>query len=111
MIRKNDLKLIYHVDAPSQLFNLREDPLETCDLMSLLGSQKSKDLEEGLRGIVDPEAIDQQAKKDQLILLEKSGGVEAVLKRGTFGHNPIPGRAAKLDSFAIDSSDTASKRF
>jgi choline-sulfatase len=111
MIRKNDLKLIYHVDAPSQLFNLREDPLETCDLMSSLGSQKSKDLEEGLRGIVDPEAIDQQAKKDQLILLEKSGGVEAVLKRGTFGHNPIPGRAAKLDSFAIDSSDTASKRF
>ena len=32
MIRDADMKLIYHVDAPKQLFDLRADPMETQDL-------------------------------------------------------------------------------
>ena len=47
--------------------------------------------EERLRKVVDPEAVDQLAKADQRAHIEKYGGKEAILKRGTFRYSPPPG--------------------
>jgi choline-sulfatase len=40
---------------------------------------------------VDPEAVDQLARADQRAMIERHGGTEAILKRGTFRYSPPPG--------------------
>ena len=44
--------------------------------------------------ICDPELVDQRAKRDQATLVEKHGGRDAVLKRGSFNGTPAPGEKA-----------------
>jgi choline-sulfatase len=83
---------------PNQLFDLLTDPQETNDL--LLTDTKHNVaiiLEAKLREIVDPEAIDKQAKGDQLAHAEKFGGLEAVRQAGTFAVSPIPGKKAQVE--------------
>ncbi|MGE3599906.1 MAG: sulfatase-like hydrolase/transferase [Dehalococcoidia bacterium] len=99
MLRQNDMKLVYHVGERAQLFDLERDPQEMADLNEERSDERGASLENRLREILDPEAVDGQAKSDQRRRLAELGGVEAVLRRGTFGFNPIPGRAAKLDGF------------
>ena len=50
-----------------------------------------RDFETRLRAILDPEAVDAQAKADQRAKVEAFGGEEAVLRRGTFTNSPVPG--------------------
>ena len=78
MIREDNLKLIYHVGMPSQLFDLANDPEETTDLSS--DTSTVSRLEQKLREIVDPECADQTAKSDQAQKVSSYGGKEAVLK-------------------------------
>lgn len=97
-LRHGDLKLIYHVDMPRQLFDLSVDPLEENDLLKDGGSHPSADmLESRLRQILDPAAVDARSKADQAVHMEKFGGVEAVRKEGIFSRSPIPGAEVELE--------------
>ena len=51
--------------------------------------------EQELRGILDPEAVDAQAKADQRAKVEAFGR-EKVLSRGAFANSPTPGEIARL---------------
>jgi choline-sulfatase len=98
-IRDERYKLIYHVDMPNQLFDLHTDPQETNDLLIETPNNKlAQILEAKLREIVDPEALDEQVKSDQLDHAEKFGGLEAVRKAGTFAVSPIPGKKAQVEN-------------
>jgi choline-sulfatase len=99
MLRDGDLKLIYNVGLPPQVFDLAQDPQETRDLSQAEGGALARKLEAKLRTLVDPEAVDQQAKLDQAARVEEEGGREAILGRGSFAHNPVPGKTAELLRF------------
>jgi choline-sulfatase len=47
--------------------------------------------ERELRALIDPEAVDAQAKADQKALIDSFGGKEAVMSRGAFDNSPVPG--------------------
>jgi choline-sulfatase len=49
------------------------------------------DCQAALRKVVNPEAADALARKDQAARIAKLGGREAVLAKGSFGHSPVPG--------------------
>ncbi|MCB0111481.1 MAG: hypothetical protein KDE53_36415, partial [Caldilineaceae bacterium] len=50
------------------------------------------DFEQRLRNLLDPEAVDAQAKAEQLAKVADFGGEAAVLARG-LSNSPIPGEA------------------
>jgi choline-sulfatase len=73
LVRRGDTKLMYHVDAPSQLFNLADDPEE---LHNLADSKPAllKDLTQELRKFCDPELENRRAEEmigKELAALEK----------------------------------------
>ena len=95
MIRHGAYKFVYYVGMPPQLFDLEADPYETRDL----GQNPDyrgvvNDCEAALRRVVDPEAADAQARKDQAAKIASLGGREAILAKGSFGHSPVPGTKA-----------------
>jgi choline-sulfatase len=95
MIRHGKYKYIHYVGLPPMLFDLESDPRERNDLgrnpefLSVV-----RECEARLRTVVDPEAADKQARADQRQYIEKHGGTEAILKRGTFRYSPPPGTKA-----------------
>ena len=91
MIRDANMKLIYHVDAPKQLFDLQTDPMETQDLANDPAyAEMIIRLEIELRKIIDPEAINANAKADQLTRAKNHGGPEAILKMQNITMSPPP---------------------
>ncbi len=95
MVRRANYKFIYYVDMKPELFDLDADPDELDDLADRPEhASLVAEMEAALRSIADPEAVDRQAKADQAALVEKHGGREAVLKKGTFGGTPAPGHKA-----------------
>ena len=98
-IRKGSHKLIYHVDMPSQLFDLSVDPREENDLLAAAQNHPVADaLIAELHKIVDPQAVEKQEKPDQRARIEELGGVEAVAKAGVFSVSPIPGKSVDLET-------------
>jgi choline-sulfatase len=92
MIRKGKFKYVRYVGMPPQLFDLEADPYETRDLGEDPGYRGLvADCEVALRKVVNPEAADAQARKDQAAKIAKLGGREAILAKGSFGHSPVPG--------------------
>lgn len=92
MIRKGKFKYVYYVGMPPQLFDLEADPYETRDLGRDPGYRGFvADCEAALRKVVDPEAADAQARKDQAAKIAALGGREAILAKGSFGYSPVPG--------------------
>jgi len=92
MIRCGKYKYIHYVGLPPMLFDLERDPHERVDL----GCNRDydaviADCEAALRKVVDPETADRLAKADQQAHIEKYGGKDAILKRGTFRYSPPPG--------------------
>ena len=84
---------IHHVGERPQLFDLQSDPQELIDLCENPGSREVVTAcERRLRSLVDPEEADAAAKADQRALIERFGGRERVLQRGTFGNTPVPGK-------------------
>jgi choline-sulfatase len=77
------------------LFDLDADPYERKDLgrdpayAAVVGECEAR-----LRGIVDPEAADAAARADQHAHIDRHGGTDAILKRGTFRYSPPPGAKA-----------------
>lgn len=96
MVRFGEYKYIHYEDYPPQLFNLRDDPMETVDL-SAHGSHRAV-LAEGerlLRTICDPGEVTRRAFADQRRLMERHGGEAAVRGRGGFPYTPAPGEAMR----------------
>lgn len=92
MLRLGPWKYIHYAGLPPQLFNLETDPEELDDRATdpacaavLTG------FETRLRQRLDPEAVDARAKAEQLAILNRHGGAEAVLARGSMGASPPPG--------------------
>jgi choline-sulfatase len=47
--------------------------------------------------MLDPEKVDQRAKRRQAELVAAYGGREAVIRRGSFAYSPPPGFRAEFD--------------
>ncbi len=60
MVRQGDWKLVYHINAPHQLFNLASDPDELSNLYDQ-EHKKAQELESELRKICDPEIENKRA--------------------------------------------------
>lgn len=101
MLRDRRYKYIYHVGGPAQLFDLESDPAEVDDLAQQPDERALRLLrayEAELRELLDPEAVDRQAKADQQRKIASLGGREAVVKRGAFVNSPVPGEAPRFQA-------------
>ena len=99
MLRDRRYKYVYHVNAPAQLFDLSADPDEVNDLAAHPDARSQAllaEYEAMLRELLDPEAVDRQAKADQQRRIESLGGREAVIARGAFTNSPVPGEAPQF---------------
>ena len=92
MIRRGAFKYVHYVGMPPQLFDLAADPLELRDLGQDAGCRGViAECAAALRRVVDPEAIDALARRDQAARIAALGGREAILAKGSFGYSPVPG--------------------
>lgn len=92
MIRNERYKYVHFIDHRPQIFDLLEDPDERHDLAD---DDHFADVlracERELRSIVDPWAVDQEAKANQRRRLEAAGGSEVVLSSGVkIPYTPAP---------------------
>jgi choline-sulfatase len=92
MLRRGKYKYIHYVDYMPELFDLEADPEELINL-SEDADQKAlvAEFEKILFSMLDPEGVDKRAKADQAALIERHGGREAVLNKGSYGPTPAPG--------------------
>ncbi len=91
LLRSLKYKYSYHVNAAPQLFDMDADPQECVDLAGDPGYHELvQSFEAELRVILDPEAVDAQAKADQRKLVDDYGRDE-VIARGSFANSPTPG--------------------
>ncbi len=99
MLRRGDEKLIYHVGAPPQFFDLAADPEEIHDLVQTpAGRVGAAELERALRRICDPETVDRRAKSDQRAKAKFWGGNAQILKEGLLVYPPPPGVKAEIEA-------------
>lgn len=91
MLSDGEYKYVHYVDQPPQLFDLKDDPRELVDLANSTQHRDVRQRFEGeLRGMLDPAAVDAQAKAAQRAKVEEFGGEEAVRNRGYFVNSPTP---------------------
>ena len=101
MLRDGDDKLIAHVDAPPQLFDLAHDPHEAHDLGSEPAAElRLRGLQQQLRHMCDSEQVDRRARADQKAKAEYWGGNAAILKEGLLVYTPPPGVKATVADVA-----------
>ena len=91
MLRNRRYKYIHYVNEPAQLFDLIADPREEVDLaLSPQHADRLAAFARELRDLLDPVATDARAKVDQQAMVQRFGGREAVIARGTFTNSPTP---------------------
>jgi len=93
MLRTGRWKYIHLVGHGAELYDLENDPEELYDL-ALRADYRARvqQLEARLRALLDPEAVDAHAKRDQAALVARHGGREAILRLGGVNATPVPGR-------------------
>lgn len=97
MLRAGPYKLIHHLDAPAQLFNLEADPSERHDLATdPAAAARVQELERQLHAICDPAAVDERARADQRAKSLHWGGNDAIKKEGLLVYTPPPGVQAQV---------------
>jgi choline-sulfatase len=85
-------KYVHYVGLPPMLFDLQADPYERTDLgPDAKYAGVTAECEAALRKVVDPDAANRNAKSDQAAAIEKNGGKDAILGKGTFRYSPPPG--------------------
>jgi choline-sulfatase len=90
-------KLIHHVGAKPQLFDLARDPDERRDLADEPSSAaRLAELDSLLRAMCDPENVDRRAKADQRAKAAFWGGDEAIRSEGLLVYTPPPGVAPEV---------------
>lgn len=93
MVRQGRWSYHHYVGFEPELFDLEHDPLQIHNLAARSEHRGVRDrLEALLRGMLDPEDVDRQAKDDQNRLVERMGGREAALRMGPQGASPAPMR-------------------
>ena len=99
MLTRGRFKYHYYVGYPPELFDLEVDPEETRDLAGD-GAYASvlADFETTLRAMLDPEAVDRQAKDDQNALIARHGGRDAALRMGYPGETPTAQKFQAADA-------------
>jgi formylglycine-generating enzyme required for sulfatase activity len=86
MIRKGKFKYVYYVGMLAQLFDLEVDPYERRNLAQEAGySGLVADCDVALRKVVDPEAADALARRDQAEKIQELGGRDKILAMGLVG--------------------------
>lgn len=91
MLVRGRYKLNHYVGFPPELFDLENDPEEVRDLAANPDySEVLTAMQQALREICDPEAVDAMAFADQSALIERLGGREAALSLGARGATPPP---------------------
>ena len=86
MLRQGAYKYVYYVGYPPQLFDLDKDPEEMTDLAGEEShASVCKSFEAQLRLICNPERVDHRAKADQAAIVERNGGKQAILTKGSAG--------------------------
>lgn len=92
MIRDDQYKYIHYVNAEPFLFDLVTDPDETHNLAPDPAFADIVDSYEfALRGIVDMEAVDKEAKADQERRMQVGGGRETIIAQGQrVSYSPVP---------------------
>ena len=98
MIRTSKYKYIHYANGfDPELYDLSNDPEE---MENLAPDQIYKNVIEALykilKGILDPDEVNQQALRDQNTLVEKHGGREFIIARGAANNTPVPGEKADL---------------
>ncbi len=93
MIRKGRWKLnVYAGFDEPELYDLDADPEEANDLGTATAHGDVRaELQAELRKICDPDEVEARSKADQQALIERYGGRDAVIARGTFQASPVPG--------------------
>jgi choline-sulfatase len=92
MIRHGPYKYVNYVGLPPMLFDLQSDPYERKDLgRDAAYANVIAECDAALRKVVNPETADRNAKADQIAAIEKNGGKDAILGKGTFRYSPPPG--------------------
>ncbi|MCC7483445.1 MAG: sulfatase-like hydrolase/transferase [Burkholderiales bacterium] len=103
MIRRGRYKYIHYVGHAPMLFDMESDPYERVDLASDPRHRGVlADSEAELRRLLDPQAIDRLAHADQAAMVERTGGRDAILKRGAITYSPPPGLAPDLTPVEIE---------
>jgi choline-sulfatase len=91
LIRRGDLKYIFHVDAPAQLFNVIDDPAEVNDLAgdSAYATVLAQ-METNLRARVNPERVDRLVREHQSVRISEAGGMPVLRGERTLDYSPPP---------------------
>ena len=101
MLRRGRHKLNYYVGYEPELFDLEADAGEVTNLAGDPAyAEVVRDLEQQLRELIDPEAVDAQAKVDQTRFVEAFGGREKALRSGTVAETPPPKEFAEAEARA-----------
>ncbi|WP_075996680.1 sulfatase-like hydrolase/transferase [Salaquimonas pukyongi] len=91
MLRQGCWKLVCYPGFPSQLFNLESDPGERRELSGdAEHSGILSNMTETLHTMIDPEAVNRLAFKDQADRIAELGGRDAILNTQNFDHTPAP---------------------
>lgn len=91
MLRRGDWKLIHYHDFRPELFNLAEDPEEVTNRAEDPAcAQVLAQLQQELRKICDPKAMNDLAFADQDAMIEGYGGREVAMNMGAPAATPPP---------------------
>lgn len=90
MVSRHGYKYHHYVGHEPELFHLPSDPEELCDLaQNPAHAQARQELEQALRNMLDPVAVDRRAKLDQNNLVARFGGRDGALGQGNKGPTPM----------------------